>query len=172
MSVFQKLFAMLFLKAVPQNLPCMKSLAVSLTLLYWASGVLVLSSTLKPSTLMENMLLSVVILLVFIYGILRILNFQARFVQTFSAIVGVGLLFNLLSWPLLAVIADNSGTESLLASVSFIFLMLISWEVLVKAHIFKQALGTSMLNALLLSFSLFFITMTLSQLLFPAGVSH
>ncbi len=169
MSVFQKLFAMLFLKAVPQNLPCMKSLAVSLTLLYWASGVLVLSSTLKPSTLMENMLLSVVILLVFIYGILRILNFQARFVQTFSAIVGVGMLFNLLSWPLLAVIADNSST---IASVSFIFLMLISWEVLVKAHIFKQALGTSMLNALLLSFSLFFITMTLSQLLFPAGVSH
>lgn len=160
---------MLFLKAVPQNLPCMKSLAVSLTLLYWASGVLVLSSTLKPSTLMENMLLSVVILLVFIYGILRILNFQARFVQTFSAIVGVGMLFNLLSWPLLAVIADNSST---IASVSFIFLMLISWEVLVKAHIFKQALGTSMLNALLLSFSLFFITMTLSQLLFPAGVSH
>jgi hypothetical protein len=46
--------------------------------------------------------------------------------------------------------------------------LLISWEVLVKAHIFKHALEMRMFSALALSFSLFFISIALSQLLFPA----
>jgi len=167
MSVLQLLFAMLFLKAAPQDLPYNKSLPVKLAFMYWFTGVLVLGSTLNPSALMESMSLSVSVLLGFVYGILRVLHLQARFVQTFSAVAGVGLLFNLASWPLLTVVADDSIDGSLVSSMSFIFLMLISWEVLVKAHIFKHALAITMLNALLLSFAMFFIAMTLSQLLFP-----
>ena len=168
MSVFQKIIAMLFLRAAPEDLPYNRSLAIQLGFFYWFSGIVVLKTTLEPSWLMESMSLSLAILLVFVYAVLRIFHFQLRFVQTFSAIVGVAILFNLASWPLLSMVADTSNKESLLATVSFMFLMLISWEVLVKAHIFKHALQISMLNALLLSFSLFFITMTLSQLLFPA----
>jgi hypothetical protein len=51
--------------------------------------------------------------------------------------------------------------------MSLVFLLVISWEVLVKAHIFKHALDMKMFGALALSFSLFFISVALSQLLFP-----
>ncbi|HHO59648.1 MAG TPA: hypothetical protein ENJ64_05350 [Thiotrichales bacterium] len=172
MSVLQKLLSMLFLRAAPQDLPYDKSLMVRLTFLYWFSGVLVLSATLQPDDVLQSMLLSVVVLLVFVYGILRVFNRQARFVQTFSAVAGVSLLFNLASWPMLAVVAGASEGDPLLTTMSFVFLMLISWEVLVKAYIFRHAIDISMLNAMLLSFALFFIAMTLSQLLFSTDAGE
>jgi hypothetical protein len=77
-----------------------------------------------------------------------------------------------LSWPVFLVIADETATESLKSSMSLMFLLIISWEVLVKAHIFKHALEMKMFSALALSFSLFFISVTLSQLLFPAEAAQ
>jgi hypothetical protein len=103
----------------------------------------------------------------FTYLVLQALNRRSRFLQTFSAILGVGVLFNLLSWPVFSILADVSVSESLKTSMSLVFLMLISWEVLVKAHIFRHALEMKMFGALALSFSLFFISIALSQLLFP-----
>jgi len=173
MSDPKKIMAMLFLKAAPQDLSFKPSLAVRLAFFYWFSGVLVLSSTLQPSDVMASMLLSLVILGGFVFGVLRVFNRQARFIQTFSAVVGVSILFNFLSWPILMILSgdDGSADETMVPALSFIFLMMISWEVLVKAHIFKHALEIAMVNALLLSFALFFISMTLSQLLFPGDVS-
>lgn len=171
MSDLQKLIALLFLKSAPQDLPFAKAFAVRLSFLYWFTGVLVLSTTLRPGLEVQSMGLSLVILLGFVYIVLRAFNLEARFVQTVSAMAGVSLLFNLVSWPLLYVVAANTGGESTLALVSLFFLMLISWEILVKAHIFKHALELSMFKAMILSFSLFFITMTLSQLLFPSAVA-
>ncbi len=167
MSDLPKLIAMLFLKAAPQDLRYRQALAVRLGFVYWITGILVLSTTLRPADLLESMLLSLLVLLLFVFFILRVFGLQGRFVQTFSAVTGVGALFNLLSWPLLMVLSGDTAEEPALPALSFMFLMLVSWEILVKAHIFKNALEISMINAMLLSFALFFIAMTLSQLIFP-----
>lgn len=173
MSDPKKLIAMLFLKAAPQDLSFKPALAVRLAFGYWFSGVLVLTTTLQPSDVLASMLLSLVVVAVFVSGILRVFNQQTRFIQTFSAVAGVGILFNLLSWPILMILAGDDGQadDTLVPALSFVFLMMISWEVLVKAHIFKNALEIAMVNALLLSFALFFIAMTLSQLLFPGDAT-
>jgi len=71
----------------------------------------------------------------------------------------------------LPVLADNAASESMQSTMSLMFLLLISWEVLVKAHIFKHALDMKMPAALALSFSLFFISLALSQLLLPVAVA-
>ncbi len=171
MPDLQKLIALLFLKATPQDLPFDKALAIRLSFFYWFSGVLVLSTTLRPGLEVQSMVLSLAVLLGFTYVMLRAFNLEARFLQTFSAMAGVSVLFNIASWPLLYVVSNETGNESSQAIVSLFFLMLISWEILVKAHIFKHALELSMFKAMILSFSLFFITMTLSQLLFPSGAA-
>jgi hypothetical protein len=103
----------------------------------------------------------------FVYIVLKALNQQPRFMQTFYALLGIGLLFNILSWPIFSVMANESSNDELKSSMSAIFLMLISWEVLVKAHVFRHALEMKMFSALVLSFSLFFISVALSQLLIP-----
>lgn len=167
MSVLQKLLALMILKSAPQDLPYSPQFAVQMAIVYIFSGIVVLQSTLSPDDMLGGLLLGFFVQLVFTYLVLRALNRSARFVQTISAMLAVSILFNLLSWPVFIVVADATATEGLKATMSLMFLLIISWEVLVKAHIFRHALEMKMLSALALSFSLFFISVTLSQLLFP-----
>ncbi|MCK5395037.1 MAG: hypothetical protein KAJ32_03550 [Gammaproteobacteria bacterium] len=168
MSVLQKLLALLILKAAPQDLPYSQKITVRFAVAYVFSGLVVLQTTLNPDDMLAGLFLGLFIQYVFTYAVLRALNRSARFVQTFCAILGVGILFNLLSWPVFFVLDGDITDESLKSSMSLLFLLLISWEVLVKAHIFRHALEMKMYSALALSFSLFFISVALSQLFFPA----
>ncbi len=167
MSDLQKLLALMVLKTTPQDLRYSQQMLVQLSVAYIFSGILVLQTTLNPDDMLGELILGFFIQLAFSYIVLRALNRSARFVQTFCAIIGVGILFNLMSWPIIAVLADEVSADSLRSSMSLLFLLLISWEVLVKAHIFKHALEMRMISALALSFSLFFISVALTQLLFP-----
>jgi len=167
MSVLQKLLALMILKSAPQDLPYSPQFAVQMALVYFFTGLVVLQSTLSPDDMLGGLLLGLFVQVVFTYLVLRALNRSARFVQTISAMLVVSILFNLLSWPVFIVVADATATEGLKATMSLMFLLIISWEVLVKAHIYRHALEMKMLSALALSFSLFFISVTLSQLLFP-----
>jgi len=171
MSVPQNLIALLFLRAAPQDLPYSPSLTVKLVATYIFSGIVVLQSTLNPDDLIQNLLLGLLIQWGFTFIVLGLLNHEARFHQTFGAIMGIGALFNFLSWPIMALLGDATADDSVKATLSLLFLMLISWEVLVKAHIYKNALEMKMVSAMALSFSLLFITIALSKLIFPAEVA-
>ena len=162
-----KLLALLFLKAAPEDLPYSPRLTIQLVVFYVLSGIVVLQTTLAPDDVYAGILLGVFIQYVFAYAVLVALNKSARLLQTFTALIGVSLLFNVISWPVFSVLADGTASEALKSTMSLVFLLLISWEVLVKAHIFKHALEMKMFAALALSFSLFFISITLSQLLLP-----
>jgi hypothetical protein len=167
MSVLQKILALLILKSVPQDLPYSPKLTVQLAAVYILSGIVVLQTTLSPDDTLTGILLGLLVQLLFTYFVLRALDKRPRFIQTFCAMLGVSILFNLLSWPVFALLADESINETLQATMSLVFLLIISWEVMVKAHIFKHALEMKMFGALALSFSLFFISVALSELLFP-----
>ena len=166
--MLKTILALLVLKAAPQDLPYSQKLTVQSAVAYIFSGIFVLQTTISPDKMLGGLILGLFIQIAFTYVILRALNHRARFLQTACAVIGVGVVFNLLSWPVLSVLGDEAASEALQSSMSLMFLMLISWEVLVKAHIFRHALDMKMIGALALSFSLFFISVTLSQLLFPA----
>ncbi|MBL4712703.1 MAG: hypothetical protein JKX75_09465 [Gammaproteobacteria bacterium] len=168
MSDLQKLLLLLFLKSAPQELTYSKPLTVRVAIVYFFSGYIVLQSTLTPDGIFAGLILGFFVQLAFVYIVLQALGRQPRFLQTIYAIFGVGVLFNVISWPVFSVMSDMSADDALKSSMSLVFLMLVSWEVLVKAYIFKHALEMKMVSALALSFSLFFISVALSQLLFPA----
>ena len=167
MSVLQKLLVLLFLKSRPQDMPYSPRLTVQLAMFYVLSGIVVLQTTMAPDDIFAGILLGLLVQYVFTYAVLGALDKRARFMQTFSALIGVSLLFNLISWPVFAVLSDETSQQAIKSTMSLLFLLLISWEVLVKAYIYKHALDMKMFGALALSFSLFFISVTLSQLLFP-----
>jgi hypothetical protein len=168
MSVLQKILAMLLLKSAPQDLPYSPQFPVQMALVYVFSGVLVLQTTINPDDLLGGLLLSLATQFLFTYIVLGALDKAARFVQTMSAILAVSIMFNLLSWPVFIIITDSTASESLKSTMSLLFLFIMSWEVLVKAHIFRHALEMRMFSALALSFSLLFISIALSQMFFPA----
>ncbi len=167
MSDLQKLLSLLFLRSAPQDLTYSSRLLLQLAAAYVFSGIVVLQTTLNPDDMFAGILLGFFVQYIFTYLVLNALGRGSRFLQTFCAIVGVGILFNLLSWPVFSVLSDASISDASKTSMSLLFLMLISWEVLVKAHIFRHALEMKIFSALALSFSLFFISIALSQLFFP-----
>lgn len=168
MSDLQKLLAMMILRAAPQDLPYSKGLLAGLAAMYVFSGLIILQTTISPDDAFIDVIFGLLVQGVFTWAVLSALGKAPRFVQTFSAMLGIGMLLNLLAWPVFAVLSDTTVDDGIKSAMSLVFLMLISWEILVKGYIFMHALEMRMIGALALSFSLFFITIALSQLLFPA----
>lgn len=169
--MLEKLLALLVLKAAPQDLPYSQRLTLQLAVAYIFSGIIVLQTTMKPTEMLGGLIFSLFVQFVFIYLVLQALHRSERFLQTICAVVGVGILFNIISWPILLALTNEASNESLGPSMSLLFLLLISWEVLVKAHIFRHAFEMKLFAAMALSISLFFISVALSQLIFPAEIS-
>lgn len=158
---------MLLLKTAPQDLPCSSGLMSRIIFIYLLSGLVVQSGMVEPSQSISRMLLNLGIIMFFTYVVLSSLKLKARFVQTISALVGVGIIFNLLAWPLLKQLGKEASPEPLAGIISFLVLLLMSWELLVTAHIYRHALNAKMGHAIILSLGLFFISITLSQMIFP-----
>ncbi|MCK5002596.1 MAG: hypothetical protein KAJ92_00080 [Gammaproteobacteria bacterium] len=158
---------MLLLKAAPQDLPYSTGVMGRVIFLYLISGIMVMSDTVELSLAMGQMLLNILIILFFSYVILSSLNLKVRFVQTVTALIGTGIVFNLLAWPVLSYNDIEQASELAQQLFLLVVLMLVSWEVLVTAHIFRNALNTKMTQAVILSMALFFVSLTLSQLAFP-----
>lgn len=167
MSVAQKIIIMLLLKSAPQDLPCSARLMVRVIFLYLISGIVIVGGAVEFSQVIGRMLLNVGIILSFSYVLLSALKLTARFIQTITALIGTGIVFNLLSWPVLNISGMEQASGLSLQIFSLVVLMLISWEILVIAHIYRHALNTKMTQAVLLSMALFFVSLTLSQLVFP-----
>jgi len=136
-----------------------------LVLAYIASGVLVLQGSIQAEQAAANMIIDVVVIMFFTYIVFQALNRKPRFIQSVSALLGVGILFHLLAWPVLMQQTVVDDVQMLSMAASLAMLLLISWNLLVTAHILKQAIESGMTNAILLSFALFFISMTLSRLI-------
>ena len=166
MSVAQKILLMLLLKAAPQDLPYSTGLMARVIFFYLVSGMVVVGGLVDPSLALGRMLLNIGIVVFFSHVLLTSLNLKPRFVQTITALIGTGIVFNLLAWPIL-MYSDVEETSAAMPILSLIVLMLISWEILVSAHIFRSALNTKMAQAVMLSMALFFISLTLTQLIFP-----
>lgn len=167
MSVTQKIVLLLFLKAAPQDLPYSSRLLVRIIFLYVGSGLVVTSGVAEPALALWRVVLSLAVISVFCYMILAALNIKARFLQTVTALIGTGIIFNLLAWPVLSFGDIEQASAVAVQLLSLAVIALISWEVLVTAHIFRNALDTKMTQAVLLSMALFLVTLTLSQLVFP-----
>jgi len=110
-----------------------------------------------------------VLLCVFSYICLALLNYKARFVQMVSALAGIGVLYHLLAWPLFVQIHDVQAQEQSATITALLMLLLISWQVLVFAHVFRHAMQMSMMRALALSFGYLFLSMSVAELLLPGS---
>ena len=167
MSVAHKIIIMLLLRTAPQDLPYSIGLMVRVIFLYLISGLIVVGGIVEPSLAVARMLLNIGVVLSFSYVLLSSLNLRSRFVQMITALIGTGIVFNLLSWPILIYNDVEQLSAAAMQIISMLVLMIISWEILVTAHIFRNALNTKMTQSVILSMALFFISLALSQMVFP-----
>ena len=162
-----RILAVMLLRAGPQDLPYSVPLFAMLLLFYVASGVLVLATSMEVAQAVANMVLDAALLSAFSYTCLALLKYRARFVQTVSALAGIGIVYHLLAWPLFIQIQDVQASEQGAAIFGLLMLSLISWQVLVFAHVFRHAMQMSMGRALALSFGYLFLSMAVAEIIFP-----
>ena len=86
-----------------------------------------------------------------------------------SALAGTGIVFHLLAWPLFiqdhAVQTDEQGVRI----AALLMLLLISWQVLVFAHVFRHTMQMSMGRSLALSFGYLFLSMSAADIFIPGS---
>ena len=165
--MFRILLSILLLRRGPEDLPAAPRLLQEMIVLNIITGILVLSAHYEISTSISSTLLDLALSLAFAWLLLVMLKLPLRFVQTAAAICGTGALFHLLSWPFL-IVGEDAG-QSLQNAIWIVMLLLTSWELLVVAHIFRRAIESGMASAIALSFALFMISITVSQLLFSGA---
>lgn len=169
MPVLLRILAILLLRAGPQHLPYSLSLLAILTLLYLTSGVLVLTTAMSSGQAAANMVLDVAVLFAFSYFCLSLLKYRARFVQMVSALAGIGIVYHLLAWPLFIQIHNMQPQQQGAKIAALLMLLLISWQVLVYAHVFRHSMQMSMTRALALSFGYLFLSMAAAEIIFPGS---
>jgi hypothetical protein len=169
MPVSLRILAILLLKAGPQHLPYSSSLLAILTSLYVVSGVLVLTTSMNIGQAAANMLLDAAVLFAFSYFCLSLLKYRARFVQMVSALAGIGIVYHLLAWPLFVQIHNVQPQEQGAKIAALLMLLLVSWQVLVFAHVFRHSMQMSMMRALALSFGYLFLSMAAAEVILPGS---
>lgn len=169
MPVALRFLAIMLLKAGPQHLPYSITLLAGAAVLYVLSGIMVLSSSMGTEYALGNMLLDVAVLFAFSYLCLRLLHYPKRFVQMVSALAGIGVVYHLLAWPLFMQIYNMQPEQQGGTIFALLMLLLLSWQVLVYAHVFRHAMEMSFGRALALSFGYLFLSIAAAEFIFPGS---
>lgn len=142
----------------PEDLPDSRFLLLTVGLVY-AVMQLLLAIPIYGFTgsLLWSIGLDVVLLCGCVLGLLRLTGHPARFRQTLTAIFGTGALLSLCMLPFnlwLDSLAEP-GTAALLPTLGL--LAVVSWSLLVNAHIFSRAMSVHFALGLVVSIAYFFL---------------
>jgi len=158
-AIFMNFVNLLFLRGGPQHLPTSKALTAFLLAAYMVQNLLT-GQQLEDEYAAAKSLAAVSLQVVILTGLLRWRHYQERFVQTLAALVGVGIVFNAITWMLLTQ-SDPAFSQPGLALVWFgVFL----WSLFVDAHIYRHSLSVNysigmLITVLILAMSYIFVDM-------------
>jgi hypothetical protein len=85
-----------------------------------------------------------------VYGVLAVWRHRARYVQTLSALLLTGVVFNLLSLPLTALARPENG-------LGLFILLLVGWSFAVSVHILRHALDIPVPASVLVNIGFFLV---------------
>lgn len=150
-------------KAGPQDFPFAPQMTQTLAPLAVLAMYLEYRYTLPPATSFAQSVAALGALALFTWQLLRLRNLQARFQQTFNALLATGTALTLLLLPAVAMLAptvkqlaeqpDLMGTIQVPVLPTLLAAFLSLWNLAVSAHIYRHALnigaGMSVTAALL-----------------------
>lgn len=152
---------MLRLKSGPQHLPAGWLVAIALGIAYIAEGFIA-DQILGETETAPRSLMAISVQFLIVATILNLRGFASRLPQTISALAGVGLIFGIMSIVLIYQAVPGQD-QPLLALVWFgVFL----WSLAVDAHIYREALSTTMSIGTLVAVIIFACNFFLIQAVF------
>ena len=142
----------------PEDLPDSSFLLLIAALLYLITQSLLGAPVYGASlALGQSLLLDLTLLCGCLWGLLRLTGFPGRYRQTLTAVLGTGALLSACMlpfnyWP---AIAGGAGRPALIPTLAL--LAIVSWSLVVNAHIFSRALSRPFAAGLAISVAYFFL---------------
>ena len=145
-SIFINLANMLRLRSGPQNLPASWPLAIILVSAYMVQN-LITGQQLEDDYAAAKSLLAISLQVIVLTGLLYWRRHLERFPQTLSALAGVGIVFNAVTWALLTQ-SDPAANQPLLALIWFAVFI---WSLFVDANIYRHSLSVPFTMGMLIT---------------------
>lgn len=167
-ALWKQLWLLCRLQGGPEDIPA--SLEVLLLIVMLNAGFSIslqmLAEPVAPETAVGMTGLALALDVLVLAGLLLFKAVKGRLVPTLTAIFGVDLLISLLAVP--AVFMATQMDKSPWLSVSVFFQMLLmGWNLAVRGFIYHRTLRIGILQANMLSLTLFLLTVFLATRLFP-----
>lgn len=144
---------LLTLKAGPHDLPDSKKLLQTILALDVIISLGYLKQVVGWQDAIVHVAIAIGLLAGLIYGLLAFKHLSYRFTQTFTALLGIDLIFTILRWILesLGILSsafdENIGILSLLSEIG-----LGLWVLLIQGNVFRHTLNISRLKGCLVAF--------------------
>ena len=112
-------------------------------------------------------LLDTLVMIVFVWVVLRLMKKPARFVQTLTALAGTGTVLGVLGLPVILQAAQTQAEDGRAGMLVLGWLLMLVWSIAVQAHIFRHALSAGYSAGLLLAGLHTVLIVTLVETFFP-----
>ena len=139
------------LRRAPQDDP------LSYTALWWSIAAYALMDLLQASIgsdwpdALGMTILDILVMIAFVWVLLRLMTKSARFAQTLTALAGTGTLVGVVGLPLILQAARAQAEGAAAGILVLGWVLILVWSIAVQAHIFRHALsagyGTGLLVA-------------------------
>lgn len=160
-SLVLNLLDVMRLRTGPQSLPSGWGFTVLFSLLYLSQGFLA-DQILQETESAPRGLVAVSIQFLVTYLLLNFRRMNARLPQTITALAGTGVLFGAIS-IILMLQARPGNAQPLLALV---WLAVFLWSLAVDAHIYRQAMSTTMSVGILIAVLIFGLNFIALEMMF------
>lgn len=168
--LFDLFWEICLLRKGPQDVPSSWALLKLALAAYAVSSLLFLLAFTEPFKALLQALLDAALLVALTYGLLSVMNYKVRFVQTLTTLAGTGALLSLIAWPLALWMAREAAADGGGGLAFLLFVALLVWTIAVMAHVLHHALSTSRWMGLLYTLGYLFVSVIMADLFFPRGV--
>lgn len=165
-SIILSLASMLRLRGGPQNFPASLPLMVVLVAAFLTQN-LYTGQQLDDDNAAAKSLLAIGLQITVLAGLLYWRRSPERFVQTLSALIAVGIVFNGITWALLSQ-SNPDSNQPLLAMVWFSVFI---WSLFVDANIYRHSLAVNLSIGMLITVLTLAISYVSIELLFMPDIT-
>jgi hypothetical protein len=120
-----------------------------------------------PNGFLVRVVLGVGLPLAFTWAVLAVAAKRSRFLQTASALLGVGVLAELLLYPLGAILSAMGEDRFISIPIRLLLSVGVIWYLLACAHVWRTALDSGLLLGGVISLGYLVLSIALEQLLLP-----
>jgi hypothetical protein len=145
-GILMNLARMLRLRGGPQDLPASWPLMIFMVTAYLMQN-LITGQQLEDDMSAPKSLLVIGLQMIVLAGLLRWRGCTERFPQTLSALAGVGIIFNMITWFLLSQ-SDSAAIQPMLALTWFAVFI---WSLFVDANIYRHSLSVPLAMGMLVT---------------------